>query len=163
MVGSSFYFSCFFLGIFFLFLLHILLSNLSFFFFLVYQAYGDSSFQDCKQASEEAMATITKNLQVYSSFPIKHMDGGAMDGVFVSYFSSIFFGHLDCKLFTCNLNSVDAPYVWTVLCTWIPDIKPYNMNSVSIAKNWDFFTWGFEVGSLQYKPLTKFLHRVINL
>jgi hypothetical protein len=101
----------------------------------VYQAYGDSSFQDCKQASEEAMATITKNLQVYSSFPIKHMDGGAMDGVFVSYFPSIFFGHLDCKLFTCNLNSVDAPYVWTVLCTWIPHIKPYNMNSVSIAKN----------------------------
>eukprot|EP00258_Populus_trichocarpa_P025155 XP_024441174.1 vacuolar protein sorting-associated protein 51 homolog isoform X1 [Populus trichocarpa] len=29
----------------------------------IFKAYGDSSFQDCKQASEEAMATITKNLQ----------------------------------------------------------------------------------------------------
>ncbi|XP_057424291.1 vacuolar protein sorting-associated protein 51 homolog [Lotus japonicus] len=29
----------------------------------IFKAYGDSSFQDCKQASEEAMATIVKNLQ----------------------------------------------------------------------------------------------------
>ncbi|KAJ6873344.1 hypothetical protein NC651_032274 [Populus alba x Populus x berolinensis] len=29
----------------------------------IFKVYGDSSFQDCKQASEEAMATITKNLQ----------------------------------------------------------------------------------------------------
>ncbi|KAK8579243.1 hypothetical protein V6N13_142459 [Hibiscus sabdariffa] len=30
------------------------------------EAYGDSSFQDCKQASEEAIVVIVKNLQVYS-------------------------------------------------------------------------------------------------
>ncbi|KAK4538917.1 hypothetical protein RGQ29_032174, partial [Quercus rubra] len=29
----------------------------------IFKAYGDSSFQDCKQASEEAMAIIIKNLQ----------------------------------------------------------------------------------------------------
>ncbi|KAJ9187869.1 hypothetical protein P3X46_003284 [Hevea brasiliensis] len=29
----------------------------------IFKAYGDSSFQDCKRASEEAMATIIKNLQ----------------------------------------------------------------------------------------------------
>ncbi|KAL2323708.1 hypothetical protein Fmac_028087 [Flemingia macrophylla] len=29
----------------------------------IFKAYGDSSFQDCKQASEEALATIVKNLQ----------------------------------------------------------------------------------------------------
>jgi len=31
----------------------------------LYQAYGDSSFKDCKQASEEAIANVIKNLQVY--------------------------------------------------------------------------------------------------
>lgn len=37
-----------------------------------YQAYGESSFQDCKKASEEAMGIIIKNLQVLSfSFPNK--------------------------------------------------------------------------------------------
>ncbi|KAJ1425657.1 Vps51/Vps67 [Sesbania bispinosa] len=30
----------------------------------IFKAYGDSSFQDCKQASEEAMAIVVKNLQV---------------------------------------------------------------------------------------------------
>ncbi|XP_077240800.1 vps51/Vps67 family (components of vesicular transport) protein isoform X2 [Tasmannia lanceolata] len=29
----------------------------------IFEAYGDSSFQDCKKASDEAMATIVKNLQ----------------------------------------------------------------------------------------------------
>lgn len=29
----------------------------------IFKAYGDSSFQDCKRASEEAMATVIKNLQ----------------------------------------------------------------------------------------------------
>ncbi|KAJ6334399.1 hypothetical protein OIU78_011314 [Salix suchowensis] len=30
----------------------------------IFKAYGDSSFQDCKRASEEAMAMIIKNLQI---------------------------------------------------------------------------------------------------
>jgi hypothetical protein len=30
----------------------------------LYQAYGDSSFQDCKKASEEAITNVIKNLQV---------------------------------------------------------------------------------------------------
>lgn len=66
--------------------------------FFMHQAYGDSSFQDCKRASEEAMAMIIKNLQVYSSFPIKHMDRVAMDVYFHSYCSSIFFGHIRLQL-----------------------------------------------------------------
>ncbi|KAJ6319957.1 hypothetical protein OIU78_015366 [Salix suchowensis] len=33
----------------------------------IFKAYGDSSFQDCKQASEEVMATIIKKLQSSSS------------------------------------------------------------------------------------------------
>ena len=73
MAGSSIYFFLVFLGIFLLFLLHIL--QIMFLLFFMHQAYGDSSFQDCKRASEEAMDTIINNLQVYSSVSIKHEDG----------------------------------------------------------------------------------------
>lgn len=36
---------------------------------LIHQAYGDSSFLDCKRASEEAIHVIIKNLQVWSFLP----------------------------------------------------------------------------------------------
>lgn len=36
--------------------------------FSSYQAYGDSSFQDCKKASEEAMETIIRNLEVFTFY-----------------------------------------------------------------------------------------------
>jgi hypothetical protein len=74
MAGSSIYFFLVFLGI-FLFFFYFIFFKFMFILFFMHQAYGDSSFQDCKRASEEAMDTIIKNLQVYSSFSIKHMDG----------------------------------------------------------------------------------------
>ncbi|KAH9653471.1 vacuolar protein sorting-associated protein 51-like [Citrus sinensis] len=43
---------------------------------LLEKAYGDSSFQDCKRASEEAIAIIIKNLQVLTSFYCIYSDSG---------------------------------------------------------------------------------------
>ncbi|KAH9653464.1 vacuolar protein sorting-associated protein 51-like [Citrus sinensis] len=42
----------------------------------IFKAYGDSSFQDCKRASEEAIAIIIKNLQVLTSFYCIYSDSG---------------------------------------------------------------------------------------
>lgn len=39
-------------------------------FILFHQAYGNTSFQDCKRASEEAVSIIKKNLQVTSLLPL---------------------------------------------------------------------------------------------
>lgn len=36
----------------------------------IFKAYGDSSFQDCKRASEEAIAVITTHLQVSPFFEL---------------------------------------------------------------------------------------------